>query len=205
MISHLKMSGRVKNETEVVFDGPMGEKVTAVFERYRGYYNQELTDDLKKSDPFHFPGLTNVFNHRDSQNEVSDNSSKVVIAGSGMMSGGRIMEYAKSFLPKTSTRVLFVGYQAEGTTGRQILEGAKSVRINGEDVEVEAKISETQAMSSHADQAGLLNWLKSMKGVKKVIITHGEDEVRQIFAEKIKSDLNIKDVAIPALNEEITL
>jgi len=205
MISHLKMSGRVKNDTEVVFDGPMGAKVTAVFEKYRGYYNQELTDDLKKSDPFHFPGLTNVMNYRSSKKEVAENTPKVVIAGSGMMSGGRIMEYAARFLPVASTRLLFVGYQAAGTIGRQILEGATSVHINGEEIPVNATISETQAMSSHADQTGLLNWLRSMKGVKKVIVTHGEDDARQVFAEKIKKDLGITDVAIPTLNEEIIL
>lgn len=205
MISHLKMSGRVKNETEVVFDGPMGGKVTAVFEKYRGYYNKELTDDMKKSDPFHFPGLTDVLNLRDTKKELIENSPKVVIAGSGMMSGGRIMEYAARFLPIPTTRLLFVGYQASGTIGRQIQEGAKSVRISGVNIEVNATVSETQAMSSHADQTGLLNWLRSMKGVKKVIITHGENEVRQIFAEKIKVDLGIADVLIPSLNEEISL
>jgi len=205
MISHLKMSGRIKNETEIIFDGPMGEKVTAVFEKYRGYYNQELTNDLKKSDPFHFPGLTTIFNYKDSQKEVKCGSPKVVIAGSGMMSGGRIMEYAQQFLPIDTTRLLFVGYQAAGTVGRQILTGAKSVRIDGVDVQINATVSETQAMSSHADQIGLLNWLKNIKGIKKVIITHGEDEARNIFAEKVKNDLGIKDIMIPNLNEEISV
>lgn len=205
IVSHLKKSGKIKADTEVVFDGPMGAKVTAVFEKYRGYYNQELTDDMKESDPFRFPGLNNIEKYQDSVNEVNTGGPKVVIAGSGMMSGGRIMEYALRFLPIASTRILFVGYQAEGTLGRKILEGQKLVHIKGVSVAVNAIVGETQAMSSHADQTGLLSWLKQIKGLKKVIVEHGEDTARNVFANKIEVDLGIHDIAIPHLGDEISL
>jgi metallo-beta-lactamase family protein len=203
IISHLKKSGKVKNETEVVFDGPMGEKVTDVFQKYRTYYNQELTDDLKESDPFEFPGLNEIHKYNASIEEQETGGPKVVIAGSGMMSGGRIVEYAAKFLPLTTTRILFVGYQAEGTLGRKILDGQKLVHIQGVEVEIRAEVGEVQALSSHADQNGLMNWLKYIQGLKKVFVGHGENTSRAVFAEKIKTDLKISDIVIPNLNDEV--
>ncbi len=205
IISHLKSSGKVKNQTEVVFDGPMGEKVTAVFEKYKNYFNKELTDDMSRSDPFKFPGLNEIKNFEDSQHEVVEFGPKVVIAGSGMMSGGRILEYAAKFLPVPSTQLLFVGYQALGTIGRKILGGHKEIYIKGQKVMVNAQINEIQSMSSHADQKGLLAWLSTIKGTKKVILDHGEDPTRSIFAAKITEKLGINDITIPMLNEEIVI
>ena len=114
-----------------------------------------------------------------------------------MMSGGRIMNHAINYLPLASTRVLIVGYQAEGTVGRQLLDGAKYVDIYDKSIEVNAHISETQAMSSHADQAQLLKWLSSIQGVKQVILAHGEDGPRQALAAKITEQFGITDVLLP--------
>lgn len=197
IISHLKKDGKIKNDTHIVFDGPMGEKVTAVFEKYHDYYNKELSADASEGNPFDFPGLT--------IGETDTEGSKVIIAGSGMMAGGKIVKYAAESLDKPSTRLLIVGYQAEGTLGRRLLDGEKEVRINGMQVYVRATISDTHAMSSHADQAGLLKWLKSINGVKKVFITHGEDSARTILAGKIESVAGIKDAISPKLNEEIEI
>jgi len=203
LISHLKRDGKVKSETKVYFDGPMGRSATEIFGKYEKYFNQELKDDLKTADPFSFPGLTVIERHEDSL-RLSDNSEpKVIIAGSGMMTGGRILNHALVYLPIPSTKLLIVGYQGEGTLGRKILEGQKTILIKGKSVQVNASVSETQAMSSHADQAQLMKWIENIKGVKKVFLTHGEDGPRQVLKEKIRQELKITDISLPALNEEL--
>ncbi len=205
MLAHLKAAGKIKAETKVFFDSPMAEKVTVVFEKYHDYYNTELANDFKHGDPFSFAGLTTIETREDSKNIDETPGPKVIISGSGMMTGGRILTHALHYLPLDTTRLLIVGYQAEGTLGRQILDGQKNVTIQKVPIEIKATISETQAMSSHADQPRLLAWLKTIKGVQKVILIHGEDGPRAALAEKIKTDLNIPDVVIPKPGEEVTL
>lgn len=205
IISHLKSINKINKDTLVFFDSPMAEKVTDVFEKYRSFYNQELTDDFSKSDPFHFEGLIYVKKGKESENIINQSGAKVIIAGSGMMTGGRIVHHAINYLPLLTTCILFVGYQAEGTLGRKILEGQKTITIEGQNVEVKAKVSEIQSLSSHADQSKLLKWLGNIKGVKEVFITHGDDNQRKLLSEKIRTDLKINDVRLPLINQEFDL
>ena len=204
-ILHLKKSGKVKNETTIYFDSPMGEKTTQVFEKYRQYYNDELKTDLLTEDPFTFPGFKNIENSHESISIDHSSAPKVIIAGSGMMTGGRILKHALHYLPIPSTRLLIVGYQASDTLGRILIEGQTTVNIMGTVIDVKAQINQTQAMSSHADQPKLVNWLKNIKGVKKVFLTHGENEARSALAEKIKSELSLSEITLPAFNQEISL
>ena|SRR3990172_8726667 len=104
-----------------------------------------------------------------------------------------------------STRLFIVGYQGEETLGRELLEGNKKVAIDDITIDVKAAVTHTESMSSHADQAQLLKWLKHIKGIKKIFITHGEDAARTSFAKKISEELGIKDVTLPVLNQEIVL
>lgn len=201
-ISHLKKSGLVKNETPIFFDSPMAEKVTLIFEKYHQYFNEELKEDFAHSDPFMFPGLTVVDNKEAFETLTQAVGTKVVIAGSGMMTGGRILGQAIRYLPLATTRLLIVGYQAENTLGREILDGKRSVTIANVPIEIKASVNQTQAMSSHADQPHLLKWLEAIKGVKKIFLTHGENEPRQTLSEKITTDLHINDISMPKLNEE---
>ena len=202
-ISLLKKSGKVKGETPVFFDSPMAEKVTAVFKKYRQYYNLELEQEFKDSDPFVFPGLLTVANRNDSLEIIQTTGPKVIVAGSGMMTGGRIMGHALRFLPESSTRLLIVGYQGEGTLGRIILDGQRNISIQGNSIIIRANINQTQAMSSHADQPRLLSWLKNILGVKKIFLTHGEDGPRTALAEKIKTDLGTSDISLPIFNQQV--
>src|SRR5581483_6213977 len=105
--------------------------------------------------------------------------------------------HAQNYIGRPNTRILFVGYQAEETTGRRVLEGAKSVWIDDKQFAVKAHIRKIQSMSSHADQPKLLTWLKHIQGVKQVFVTHGDKEQRQIFAEVVKHDLNYQNVVQP--------
>jgi metallo-beta-lactamase family protein len=204
-LGHLKIEGKIKEETLIFFDSPMGEKVTQVFERYVDYFNKELSTDIKSYDPFHFPGISYTKNGKESRDIVNVAGPKIIIAGSGMMTGGRIVNHAITFLPDPTSRILFVGYQAEDTLGRHIIEGERSLNIEGTHLEIKASVNQIHSLSSHADQPRLLNWLKRIKDVNKTILIHGEDPVRTVFADKIKSELSLKDINIPNLNEEIEI
>lgn len=204
-ISHLKKSGKVNEETPVIFDSPMAEKVTVVFEKYHQYFNSELEQDFSHGNPFSFPGLMTIENKNDSLKMAQVSGPKIIIAGSGMMTGGRILGEAIRHLPEESTRLLIVGYQAEGTLGRKILDGEKNVVISGKSITIRANVNQTQAMSSHADQPRLLNWLSHIKGARTVILTHGENGPRGVLAQKIKKDLGISNVLLPTFNEEVVI
>ena len=204
IIMHLKEEGKVKAETPVFLDSPMAEKATDIYMDYHELFNNHIQTDFKKGSLFNFPGLEVVFRRPQSEAIYRHKGPKVIIAGSGMMTGGRIVSHAARLLPLASTRLLIVGYQGEGTLGRELMEGKRVVTIEGTTIQVMAKVNMTQAMSSHADQGQLLEWLGHIKGVQKVFLTHGEDDSRKTLAERIKKELNIHKVELPVMNQEIT-
>jgi metallo-beta-lactamase family protein len=203
IIMHLKKDGKVKNETPIYMDSPMAQKATTVYVNYSKLFNPHIQNDLKIGDIFNFPGLNVVSNREGSEGLRNVPGSKVIIAGSGMMMGGRIVGHAAHYLPMDSTRLLIVGYQAEGTLGRKLLEGKKEVYIEGQTVKVNGTISDIQTMSSHADQKQLMNWITHIKNIKKVFVTHGEDIPRQTLAKIITEEMGIKDITLPILNQEV--
>jgi metallo-beta-lactamase family protein len=108
-------------------------------------------------------------------------------------------------LDDPSTQLVFVGFQAEGTLGREIKEGKKELSIWGKNVEMRAQIKEIKTMSSHADQGQLISWLGKIKGLKKVVLTHGEELQRLVLKEKIRQEIQDVEVYIPNLDDEIEL
>lgn len=202
-IKHLKIEGKIKNDTPVYLDAPMAEKATAIYMNYPDIFNDHVKDEMKEEGPFDFPGLQVVGSHRESERLRGLGGPKVIIAGSGMMVGGRIVGHAAYFLPMESTRLLIVGYQGEGTLGRKLMEGEKNVVIDGKEVIVKASVKVTLAMSSHAGQDQLMSWLGHISGVKRVFLTHGEDTSRHALSDKIKQELKIENVDTPALNQEV--
>lgn len=205
IIRHLKEKKAIRESTKVFLDSPMAIEVTQVFEHFPALYNDEVLQDTKKGDPFDFPGFIPTATVEESKKINQEPAPKVIIAGSGMMNGGRILHHAKLYLPESSTRILLVGYQAVHTLGREIAEGVKHIVIDHESVEVHATITYMKSLSSHADQPKLLAWLKNIKGVKKVFLIHADEEERQILAEKIKTELSIQDVVLPKYDETIVL
>jgi metallo-beta-lactamase family protein len=203
MIMHLKRDQKVAAHTPVYLDSPMGEAATRIYQHSGALMNDHTRPEVASDRAFSFPGLDIV--ERTSQSHAIDKKigPGVIVAGSGMMTGGRILFHAKTHLPDAKTRLLIVGYQGEGTLGRTIAEGATEVNIDGEVVPVEANVTVTRGMSSHADQAGLMTWLKHIQGVKKVILTHGDDAPRSALAALIKVQLGITDITLPQMNEEI--
>ena len=204
-INHMKADGLIKRETKVYLDGPMGIKATDIYKAFPDLYNQEMTQHYESGLPFDFPGLHIVEQAKDSKRVKKDNGPKVIIAGSGMMSGGRIMSHAIDFLPDSRNRLLIVGFQAEGTAGRHITEGAKVIKIFDKTVRVNASVTELYSMSAHADQKALMKWLREIKGVQKVFLTHGEKVQRDTLAEKIKNELGLAAVEKPILDQVFNL
>lgn len=205
MIMHLKKEGKVLTETPVILDSPMAEKATKIYVDYPKYFNDHIETEYKRGELFDFAGLEVTKDWRQSQAIHARPVPKVIIAGSGMMTGGRIVGHAAHYLPIPSTRLMIVGYQGEGTLGRDLLEGKKDVFIKDTRIEVKASVHDTQGMSSHADQGQLLEWLKAIQGVKKIFLTHGDEHSRVGFKEKVNKDLGITDITLPKLGDEIEL
>lgn len=205
IIMHLKKDGKVRADTPVFLDSPMAEKATNVYTNYYDLMNDHAKQDIDNGTIFGFPGLEVLLRKEQGKAIYRLSGPKVIIAGAGMMTGGRILSHAAHYLPKESTRLLIVGYQGEGTLGRDLLEGKKEIRIDKTDIFVKASINSTNALSSHADQRQLMEWLTHIKGVKKVIITHGEDKPRAALAKKITEDLGITDVRLPLMNQEFSI
>mgnify|MGYP003970214645 CR=1 FL=1 len=202
LLDHIQKKGGLPGGMKVYFDSPMAIEATKIFGKYRQYYGGEMANHSKKDDPFEFPGLVVTRDAWEKKIIRKDKGAKIIVAGSGMMSGGRMMGHAKEYLSKKNTRLLIVGYQAVGTLGRKIVNGDKLVNIDGVDVDVKAGIRQIHSMSAHADQEQLLLWLSKIKGVEKVILTHGEDEPRQVLGEKVKTMFGV-GVEKPLLNEDI--
>lgn len=206
VFDQLKKDGRVSEETVVFLDSPMALRTTEVYKDFPGLYSQKLKSQAKKDDPFDFPGLMLCDNVEKSKQIKNYPGTKVIIAGSGMMTGGRILHHAANYLPDPKNTLVFVGFQAEGTLGRDIKSGKKEINIWGNNIEVRASIKEIKTMSSHADQDQLKSWLSKIDGVKKVYLTHGEDIARLVLKEIIKNDYgDVIDVKMPNLDEEFEL
>ena len=184
--------------TPVFLDSPMAIAVTQVFKAFPQLYNPELAADAQ---PFAYPGLTFTKTVPESKAILKVTGPKIIIAGSGMMSGGRILHHLKNYIFLATTRVLIVGYQAVGTPGREIEAGAKQITIFDQDIPVRATITGLKSLSSHADQPKLLHWLRQIQGVQQVFLVHGEDRQRVALSQKIKEEIGIQNVILPAKNQ----
>lgn len=200
-IHHLKKDGKVRPDTPVFLDSPMGIRATSVFKHHKEFYNEELQSHFE--DPFNFEGLVITEEVKDSKQIIKAMEPKVILAGSGMLSGGRIVHHAVLYLEKANTRILFVGYQAEDTPGRQILDGKKSIWIDEKHVTVKAQVRRIGSFSAHADQGKLLTWLKHIKKVDTLFIVHSDTVQRAVFAEKAR-ELGIPHIIKPLIDEEYT-
>ncbi len=205
LLGHLKKDGKIKYETPIFIDSPMAIRATLIYKQFEELYSQELYEHAKKTDPFSFPGMTMILKANKSKKIKQIEGPKVIVAGGGMMTGGRILQHASNYLSNKSSRLLFTGYQGDETLGREIEEGALSVLINERPVSIRANVRKLEGMSSHADQGKLLEWVGNIKGVKKVFLAHGEDTSRKTLQLKIKESLNLQDVNNPALNEEFSV
>lgn len=188
-LNALVESGRIHG-LPVAVDTPMGLAVTELYEQFERLYDAEALERIARGDePLDFEELYAVHKGRDSARLREVPGSMLIIAGSGMCTGGRIVGHLKALLPLEETTLLFVGYQARGTTGRRIQDakrrGDSLVRIDGEDVSLRATVEVLSGLSAHADRAELVRWLQAIPDVRAVALHHGEPTAQRALAEAL--------------------
>lgn len=191
--------GKIPN-IPIFIDSPMGNNVLSVFERFA---------DWHKIPPTEFSAMKRRMNiitsFKETWETIDDPRPKIVIAGSGMITGGRVLTYLKQLIDEASTTVLIVGYQAEGTRGRQLLEGAHELKFFGRYYPVKATVEHIDSLSAHADQAGIINWLSEVKNSpQNTFLIHGEGNALDTLRVKIK-DTYKWEVTIPKLNQVVEI
>lgn len=178
----------------VYVDSPMAVDASDLYKRYVELYDCEARSLLHRGlNPLSFPGLRYVRSAEESKQLNSMNQGSVIVAASGMCTGGRIVHHLRNNLYKPGTRVVIVGYQGQGTLGRKLVDGADRVKIFGEEVLVKAKVHTLGGFSAHAGQSGLVAWAEAaMSPRARWFLTHGEDKPRQALANKLHERLGVR-------------
>jgi metallo-beta-lactamase family protein len=190
----------------VFVDSPLGTNITNVYRRHDDCFDQETKDLLAKGDRvFDFPGLVETRGMQDSSRIEHVPGPALVIAGSGMMNGGRILRHLENFIGDPKTTILIVGYQAVGTLGRKLLEGATEAWIENQKYPVKAKVQTINGFSAHADRDELCAWLGNFgRKPSTLFCTHGEAAVIDSFAKTIQDRFSIKPTG-PALGDSVEI
>lgn len=179
---------KIFDSITVYVDSPLAEESTKIFEKYGNYYDEEASEILSSGeDLLDFKGLIFTKSPEESAKINKIKSGIIIISASGMCDAGRIKHHLKHNLWRKECSIVFSGYQAEGTTGRLILDGAKKVKLFGEDIAVKAHIYNLQGLSGHADRNGLLNWVKSFKKKpENIFLVHGDQKAQMSFKELLE-------------------
>lgn len=166
----------------MIMDSPMGANVLDVFHKHLSWHKLSVQDFTQMCRAFRI-----VASYQETQALLIDKTSKIIIAGSGMVSGGRVLDYLTHYAAKPETSVLLVGFQAEGTRGRKLLEGSYEIKIYGKYYPVKAEVFNIQALSAHADQLELIDWMSALSSApEKIFVVHGETHAADAFRVKIK-------------------
>jgi len=191
---------------KVFLDSPMATRITDIFKHHTELFDKETTEHINNHEsPFSFAGLEMAGDAEESKAINQLKEPVIVIAGSGMCTGGRVKHHLVNNIEEPENTIMFVGYQATGTLGRSLVSGAKKVRILGEKHKVKAKIVRIHGFSAHADREELLSWLKELESApRKVFVVHGEQESAKSFGEYVTEQTGW-DVAVPAYNNKFML
>jgi metallo-beta-lactamase family protein len=196
---NLYRKNRIPN-IPIFVDSPMGNNVLSVFENYPQWHKLSMSNYQAMCNHVHI-----ITSYKDTWKTIDDPRPKIVIAGSGMVTGGRVLTYLNQLIDEPGTTVLLVGYMAEGTRGRQLLEGAHELKFFGKYHPVKAKVAHLESLSAHADQQELLDWLKEIKNIpEKVFLIHGEPTALDAFRTKIRDSYRW-NVHIPKLYEVVEI
>jgi len=185
---------------KVYLDSPMANKVTKIYKKW----NILLNNNCKKfkNHPFEFPQLKIIKNKKESKKINNIKNGAIIIAGSGMCNGGRILHHLKHRITNPKNSIIFVGYQAKGTLGRKIIDGAKFITIFNKKISIRSKIYTINGFSAHADQKELIEWMKKFKKLNKIFLIHGEYDKQLIFKTVIKNKFK-KNANIVEMGEKI--
>ncbi|WP_396171188.1 MBL fold metallo-hydrolase RNA specificity domain-containing protein [Flavobacterium sp.] len=199
LLWQLKNEGKIPNIPYVI-DTPMGIRVLDIFENNRKWHKLPEEEYVAMCKMF-----TMNSDYEETIETIYNKQPKVVIAASGMITGGRVLSYLERYIGLPETTVIIIGYQAEGTRGRKLLEGAKEIKFYGKFYQVKATILEIEGLSAHGDQEDLLNWLSELENSpKKVFLVHGESEAFEELSFKIKEKYGF-ECEIPQMDQEFDL
>lgn len=215
-IKSLRMEGRIP-PLPVYIDSPMAISATETFKKNPMYYDDETHRLLREGEsPFEFPELYFTRSTEESKRLNELNEKAIIISASGMCDAGRILHHLRHNLWRPEAHILFVGYQAEGSLGRRIVDGARGVKIFGEEIQIQAKIHSIDGFSAHADMDGLLSWMRGFVAKPKaVFLTHGDESIFSDWSREVQERLGYNTFApernqafdltriIPAAKEEV--
>ncbi len=189
----------------IFLDSPMAIRVLDVYDRHTDLFDaQALKTWNGRRHPFRLPNLKLTAEVAESQQINTIRSGAIIIAGSGMCNGGRIRHHLRQNLGRSANHVVIVGYQANGTLGRRLVDGARRVRILGEDIQVNAHIHTVGGLSAHADQPMLLDWYGHFQGRPPVRLVHGEDRAREALAQALRERFGAEvELAEPGVTVEV--
>lgn len=200
VLNQLKQKNMIARDVPIYLDSPMGIDVTDVYMKYPEWHT--LTPEACRMIS---EDTIQVRDISETHAIIENKRPKIIIAGGGMLSGGRALEYIKAYVGEESTTILFVGFQAEGTRGRALLNGAEHVKVHGNYYRVKATIREISSFSGHADRTELLNWLSQFTiKPKKIFLNHGEPASAESLRRLIEEKLGI-ECFVPLLNSTVAL
>lgn len=195
-------------EVPIFIDSPLAIDATAIYKKYSEYYNKKAVYLIESGDQlFKFPRLKFTYTTEESKSINDVPSPKVILAGSGMSMGGRILHHQRRYLSDPNSLLLLIGYQSAGSLGRLLFEGAKEVKIFGEKVNVNCEVRAIGGYSAHADQLGLYHWVSHIKDggkLKKVFVVQGEDESSLAFVQLLRDNLGV-DAEAPLIGDKVEL
>jgi metallo-beta-lactamase family protein len=210
VLDHLVREGRIPR-VPLFLDSPMASRATDVYYDHPEIYDEETKQLLDSGEsPLKYPGQEFTDSVEQSKSIRNQKRPIMVVASSGMLTGGRIMHHLKDFLPDPSCTILFIGYQGEGTLGRHIQNGGTSARIDGQEFPIRCRVRSISGFSAHADQHELEAWLKHFAGSesgdrpRRVFVVHGDPDAAEAFARRIRDDLGM-DPHIPKHRERVAL
>jgi len=178
---------------QVFLDSPMAIRATELYKEYHQELSECCNDFLERDGAiFDFPYLHYTLRVSDSMKINGERSRCIIIAGAGMCNGGRILQHFKHRLWDEKNALIFVGYQVDGTLGRKIVDGAKKIEVYGEEIIIKASVHTINGFSAHADQNGLIEWMKSFERLDKIFLVHGERDKQEVFQKEISKHLDRK-------------
>ena len=204
VLDHLVREGRIPR-LPLFLDSPMASRATDVYLRHTEAYDEETAALLRSGDsPLEYPGQE--FTNEVAQSKAISHAKRpiMIVASSGMLTGGRIMHHLKDFLPDATCTLLFIGYQGEGTLGRHLQNGGKTARIDGQEIAVRCRVRSISGFSAHADEHELIAWLGHFSKPKRVFVVHGDPDAANAFAKRMRDELGM-DAYLPAYKETVQL
>ncbi|MHB0956463.1 MAG: MBL fold metallo-hydrolase RNA specificity domain-containing protein [Pirellulaceae bacterium] len=204
-LGRLVHAGRIP-QIDMFLDSPMAVDVTTIFRKYRECFDEETWQLIKSNgQPLGFPGLHMAHSVEESKAINEHQKPCIIMAPSGMCTAGRVKHHLRLNIGRAESTILFVGYQAHGTLGRQIVDGSRFVRIHGRQWKVKAQIRQLDGFSGHADRSALLRWIGNLRvAPRHIFLTHGEEDAARHFAGEIEHHLGWR-VSVPEYQQTVEL